>query len=311
VPHLGTVVLIQSDKVAADKLSFTHLAELDVKYGLFPPLSLEVDAVSDTSVDLSWDPGLITEHIDSYRIYWDTESGGQCSTGLEDCTADYPGAGVNCPAGETCCSTPGDVCDSYDFDSVSDAAQVVFHTATSATVGGLDPATTYYFTVRSVSNYTDPASLVTTSYESAQYPTRIPAVPYDLPVEVAAVTTGGISTAGAVPDGHVRPGTPLTLSRGAGESIDLAWGVSCLPGDGNYGVYEGTLGNFSSHTPVTCDTAGATSFSFPPGDGNRYYLIVPTNSSFEGSYGLDGSGAERPVSAAPCLPQNLGDPVCP
>jgi hypothetical protein len=310
VSHLGTVVRLQSDKLAADPFSITHISEIDMKYGLYPPLSVTVDAVTDTSVDLSWDPGLITDHISGYRIYWDTESGGQCSTGLEDCTADHPGAG-DCAAGETCCGTPGDTCDSYDFDSVSDPGQVSFTAATAATVGGLDPSTTYYFTVTAMSDFTNPATLVTTSYESALYPTQIPAVPHDLPVEVGATTTGGGAPAGAVPDGDDRPGTQLTLAKGTGGTIDLAWGASCLPGDNDHGIYEGLLGSFGSHVPVTCFAGASTSASVTPGAGNRYYVVVPANASFEGSYGLDSSGTERAVSAAPCLPQSTGDPVCP
>lgn len=139
VPHLGTVVRLQSDKTAPNDTNFTHLAEIDVKYGLFPPLSLTTGTVTDTSVELAWDPGLITDEIDGYRIYWDTESGGRCDVGGEDCNADAPLAGENCPAGKTCCATLGDTCDGYDFDSDTDAGQVSFDTATSATVSGLDP----------------------------------------------------------------------------------------------------------------------------------------------------------------------------
>ena len=178
VPHLGTVVRLQSDKIAQDEFVFTHLPEIDIKYGLFPPLSVTPGGVTDTTVDLSWDPGLITPHISGYRIYWDTESGGACSTGLEDCTADHPGAG-HCPAGETCCGTPGDVCDGYAFDSINDPGQVNFTTATSATISGLDPTTTYYLTVTAMSDFTDPATSVTTAYESVLYPTQLPAVPND------------------------------------------------------------------------------------------------------------------------------------
>lgn len=310
VPHLGTVVRLQSDKLAADPIEITHISEIDVKYGLFPPLSVTVDAVTDSAVSLSWDPGLITDHISGYRIYWDTESGGQCSTGLEDCNADHPGAG-NCHAGETCCSTPGDTCDGYDFDSISDPGQVSFTSATSATVSGLDPATTYYFTVTAMSDFTDPATLVTTTYESALYPTQLPAVPNDVPVEVGATTTSGAGPAGAVPDGDDRPGVQLSLAKGAGASIDLAWGASCLPGDSDHNIYEGSLGDFGSHVPATCSAGGSTSATITPADGNRYYIVVPANASFEGSYGLDSSGAERASSAAPCQPQNTGDPVCP
>ena len=57
------------------------------------------------------------------------------------------------------------------------AGQVNFTTATSATISGLDPMTTYYMTVTAMSDFTDPATLVTTLYESVLYPTQLPAVP--------------------------------------------------------------------------------------------------------------------------------------
>jgi hypothetical protein len=114
-----------------------------------------------------------------------------------------------------------------------------------------------------------------------------------------------------VPDGDSRPGVQLTLANGNGGMLDLAWGASCLAGDGQYEIYEGSLGSFASHVPATCSTGGLTSASITPASGNRYYVVVPANTSHEGSYGLDGLGAERPVSSAPCLPQNMDDPVCP
>jgi hypothetical protein len=313
VPHLGTVVRLQSDKIAQNKFEITHLPEIDIKYGLFPPLSLEAPSggVTGTTVDLSWDPGAITDHISGYRIYWDTESGGQCSTGLEDCTSDHPGTGNSCLAGETCCATPGDTCDSYDFDSISNSGQVAFTSATTATIGGLDPGTVYYFTVTAMSDFTDPATSVTTTYESVLYPTRIPAVPFDLPVEVSAETTGGAGPAGAVPDGDQRPGTQLAVAKGAGTSVHLTWGASCRTGDTVYGVYEGSLGSFGSHVPAACTADQSTGADVTPDGGDRYFLVVPGNGTSEGSYGLKSPGAERSVSADPCLPQEIGDPVCP
>jgi hypothetical protein len=319
-PHLGTVVRLQSNKIALSTppgpphvQGFTHLSEIDVKYGPLPPLSVTVGAVTGDSVALSWDPGAITEHIDGFRIYWDTESGGQCSTGGEDCNADHPGAGY-CTAGQVCCPTPGDVCDGYDFDSASHPGQVTFGAGTpptSATIDGLDPGTTYRFTVTAVSNFTDPATSDVTTYESLLYPARLPAVPQDLPVEVSATTTGGGGPAGAVPDGDERPGPQLLVGKGAGNEIDLVWGDSCLAGDTEYGVYEGALGSYASHLPVTCMTGGATNHSFVPSGGHRFYVVVPSNGSFEGSYGLSSAGAERAASAAACEPQSLGAPVCP
>jgi hypothetical protein len=49
-----------------------------------------------------------------------------------------------------------------------------------------------------------------------------------------------------------------------------------------------------------------------PGDGDRYYLVVPvaTGLAEEGSYGTDSAGVERPPGTTACAPQqNLA--ACP
>jgi hypothetical protein len=349
VPHVGTVVRLQSNKVAPDtrlcddattvctsnanctgigsgicnvttpgEFLVRHLSEVDVKHGLFPPLTLHVGPLTDDTIDVSWDPGAITSHIDGFRVWWGEESGGSCSLGGEDCNADHPGAGF-CAAGRVCCATPGAVCQGYERDSLSDPGLVTFDAGCAlapgdtrcATIGGLDPATTYHVTVTARSSYTHPVSGAVTQYESALYPARIPAVPVDLPLEVSATTTGGAAAAGAVPDGDDRPGVPLSVSR-SGTDVVLSWGASCRPGDTTYAVYEGPLGAVAGHTPVTCDSGGATSWGpFAPDAGDRFFLVVPRNVAVEGSYGLDSAGAERPPSGAACVPQQLAVPVCP
>jgi hypothetical protein len=111
----------------------------------------------------------------------------------------------------------------------------------------------------------------------------------------------GGSPAGRVP-GDVARESPLSVSKGAG--LVLAWSPSCA-GDTDYEVYEGTLGNFTSHLPVMCTTGGAVTVTFVPGAGNKYYLVVPRTATREGSYGLVSAGAERPASTAACSPQEL------
>jgi hypothetical protein len=316
VPHLGTVTRLQSDKVAPDLHTFTHLSEVDVKFGLFPPLTLNAGPVTGSTIDVSWNPGDITTHIDDYRVYWGQESGGACSIGGEDCTDDHPGAGV-CSAGKTCCSSVGAVCNSYERDSVNDPGMITFNSGCTlapgdtecATIDSLDPGTTYYVTVTSRDAFVNPSSSVTTTYESLLYPTQVPAHPVDLPIEVSATTSGG-ADAGAVPDGDDRPGTQLTASR-SGNMVTLSWGTSCLAGDTDYGVYEGALGS-GNLAQVTCSTGNQTSWGpFLPEAGDRFFVVVPSNGTAEGSYGLDSSGVERAVSSNACRPQSIGVPVCP
>ena len=50
-----------SAQVAPDTTTYTTLSETDIKYGMFPPLSITADNITATSVDISWDPGLETE----------------------------------------------------------------------------------------------------------------------------------------------------------------------------------------------------------------------------------------------------------
>jgi hypothetical protein len=170
VPHLGSVALFRSPKTvnytsaeitAGATTPCTNITTLDytnVAFGLFPPVSITAGTATDTSVPLSWNPGNDAHRISGYKIYWDTD----------------PGAAT-----------------AYAFNSVTNAAQVAF-AGTSATISGLTPGTTYYFTVTSLSSYTDPSSGINTSYESIKYPTTVSGDPaFSYPVEVQKATTGG------------------------------------------------------------------------------------------------------------------------
>jgi len=97
---------------------------------------------------------------------------------------------------------------------------------------------------------------------------------------------------------------PPTLRIGAGPAGDLAlsWDPSCHNGDFDYAIYEGTLGNFTSHVPLTCSTGGQTTADLTPESGHTYYLVVPLNEMFEGSYGIAADGP-RPPASTPCLSQ--------
>jgi hypothetical protein len=133
----------------------------------------------------------------------------------------------------------------------------------------------------------------------------------EIPEIVGPLACAGepVAAAGAVPDGRTVPGTPLTVSHGTTGSLVLAWGASCVSTDDDYAVYEGTLGDFTSHARAVCSTGGATTLSLTPMVGSAYYLVVPTNGVSEGSHGRDGGGAERLPGATTCFPLNVSS--CP
>ena len=114
---------------------------------------------------------------------------------------------------------------------------------------------------------------------------------------------------GAVPDGALVPGTPLGVGKNATNptNLDLSWGASCSMAVNDYAVYEGSLGSFDNPTAQTCTTGGAINLTLTPGNGDRYYLVVPLNDDTEGSYGAGAGGAERPRSTAPCRPLAVTD----
>ena len=69
----------------------------------------------------------------------------------------------------------------------------------------------------------------------------------------------------------------------------------------DYGIYEGSLGSWYSHTRIDCaDATPKLSEEVTPGAGNRYYLVVAHNGAEEGSYGIDGASGERPLGTAVC-----------
>jgi hypothetical protein len=182
VPGLGTVSRLMSAQRVDDAMDFDtdgpdDVVETDIKYGLFPPLSITAVALDDESVEVSWDPGLDTVRIDSYRVYWDLDSGA---------LTDYA-------------------------NSVTRSASA----GTSVVIDGLNPGTEHFFTVTSLSDFTDPASGVVTTYESVAYPTTVPADPVPLPVEVSVTTP-------CTPTGEVA-GVMLNKTVGG---VEICWEAS-------------------------------------------------------------------------------------
>ena len=89
----------------------------------------------------------------------------------------------------------------------------------------------------------------------------------------------------------------------------MTWGASCRTGDSDFGIYEGSLDAMGVHAPITCSTSGGLTWSHDPPGGSTYYLVVPTNLTFEGSYGTTSAGVERTRALMGCRPQAIG--TCP
>ncbi|MCP3979568.1 MAG: hypothetical protein GY716_09600 [bacterium] len=115
--------------------------------------------------------------------------------------------------------------------------------------------------------------------------------------------------AGRVPDGGASPGVPLIVTRHDESSLRLTWGSSCAATDTSYSVYRGDLGDFSSHTPLVCDTGGLAEATIATPADSSYFLVTPNNSDYEGSLGNRSDGTQRPASTAPCLIRVYGE--CP
>lgn len=115
--------------------------------------------------------------------------------------------------------------------------------------------------------------------------------------------------AGRIPGGDPNSLPPLSAATAPYGMITLSWGASCHATDTDFDVYEGAMASFNVHSPRACAVDNATSITFAPGPGSTYYLVVPRSPVREGSYGLDGAGAERPPSASACMPQMMA--ACP
>ncbi len=117
--------------------------------------------------------------------------------------------------------------------------------------------------------------------------------------------------AGMIPeDPHV--GTPLTATPATGSNMTLSWGSSCKTGDTDYEVYEGAIGSYYSHAEKLCSTGGTTSATFAAPATSTYYLVVPKNNTFEGSYGHSKRGtvtAEIVQGSPACMTQGVA--MCP
>jgi hypothetical protein len=135
--------------------------------------------------------------------------------------------------------------------------------------------------------------------------------PWRLCTGCTCVTTGLGKTCLASGD---QPGTVATLavtkSATTEGDLDLAWSPSCSASQPDYAVHEGSLGQWYTHAPSICSTAGSQSTTLTASGGNRYYLVVPIAGTFTGSFGTSTANGERPDASPSCTDDRALSP-CP
>jgi hypothetical protein len=140
---------------------------------------------------------------------------------------------------------------------------------------------------------------------SSAYPYAIGPSYYGTPLLPNGHVTVGETVTIYAPSSPGRVPADLMADRVSSTQIQLTWNPSCNPaGASDYGIFEGTLGVYYSHTALTCaDTLHDLKETITTTDGDHYYVVVPFGSGKEGSYGNASSGAEIPPGApAFCAP---------
>ncbi len=128
----------------------------------------------------------------------------------------------------------------------------------------------------------------------------------------ATFQIAGTGPGGEVPDAKDVPGgPPLELSLLPGGDVRLVWSPSCRGDDTDYAVYEGQISNPTNLAALVCSTGGVRTYDAIPSFDGSYFVVVPTDGVTEGSYGNTSDDIERLPSLGACMPQVLGEPICP
>jgi hypothetical protein len=217
--------------------------------GLFPPVSIQVDAALDGSVQLSWNPGDET-YIDRYKVYWGPASG------------------------------------AYDSNSDDDSSQITGDLSVgnnSVIVTGLTNGVSYYFTVSALRSYANPGpgdsdpsvKNSTFEFESPLFPVLGTTDPdFDYPSEV-----GAVPGAGCFPVAEVR-GLSVVKS---GADLEFCWDAaedSCLSG---YELLGSNDASSDAGWGSVADPGAATCWTGSPDAG--YYLVVGDGPGGHGPWG--------------------------
>lgn len=118
----------------------------------------------------------------------------------------------------------------------------------------------------------------------------------------------GVTNSSCEPVARATPGQVknLLISKGTAGTLNLSWVADC-GGTTKSSVYRGNLSiGYASIAPESgkCDVSG-TSTSIPQGASSAdFFLIVPNDGGFEGSYGMKSGAVARPAAANPCHPRD-------
>jgi hypothetical protein len=226
---------INGPESASSVTGWTDVSETVIRFGLLPPLDIEVTGQTSDSVTLSWDPGSQPGIIHGVKVYWDTDSGSSSA---------------------------------YAFNSDTHFDQVTFGAGTpptSATIDGLTAGQTYHFTVTFENSFTQPGSTIAMDYESKLFPDTLSGNGFTYPQEV----TGTPTLPGCTPGAEV---ANLALAHAGGADTTFSWDTladACV----DHYVLLGS-DDPSAGAGGFVEVASGPSTSFTGNPPYRYYLVV-------------------------------------
>jgi hypothetical protein len=194
-PHIGTIVLAQTDPLSP-----------------VPADLVSFSAFDETNINYGlFPPESITVRqvaADSIQLWWDA---GNVTSHVKDYKIYWD----------------------TDSGAATPYANSTIVAGPPATISGLAPATTYYFTIVTRSDYTNASTAVVTTVESLRFPKQVQGDPgFVYPVEVHATTTGGACAVSSEVE-HVllgkTVGPPLTTASGQDGGVQFFWDASTDP----------------------------------------------------------------------------------
>jgi hypothetical protein len=92
--------------------------------------------------------------------------------------------------------------------------------------------------------------------------------------------------------------------------IDMTYTAACDAND--HTIYYGDIGNVATYaySGAECSIGITGNYSFDPGAGSFFFVVVANDGVEEGTYGEDWLAAERPATAVCAYSQNLAGVIC-